>query len=481
MTGEKRTGNSSTERTWTVTADVITKLIMHFDEIMFIQAVRRDGIVVHMNFYRSVDGIQAEIYSEQFLDEGIDVALRDMTPLLRSDWEVENAPDSRLICYKEFVEADVPQLVSEVVRILRDVYMVEADGVWSVKPGHLALFLGRSETSMNSESVSDAVAIGRWSNDSIAQVSSSERSRSSDVGIIQPVEIDAATSGSENQYTDEALLEALRQAASTIEGALSGRAYDDYRAISGGPSRQTIIHRFLTWSAACQAAEVVANPPRAHAKKWTKQELIEWVARYLAKPNSKGTYNEYLEWAKETNGAPSGPTLRQTYPSWAPLKEMALSLSALPLPSSGNDQPVDDEVTSADLSDAAAATSGTHYLREWGAKVVLALEGTIASRKYGRVDNALFRLLKSAGEFVNMPTSPFDGMLEAPESVIAVYQGHHEALMELAKRRDAVLGALLNDVAGRVLTQLPRLSWAELEAFGAVRMKPERPEDWDLP
>ncbi|WP_148612634.1 hypothetical protein [Nocardioides rubriscoriae] len=134
--------------------------------------------------------------------------------------------------------------------------------------------------------------------------------------------------GGKVKYSDDDMLDAVRQAAFFVSGALRGESYDEYRAAFGGPCRMGIISRFGTWRAACDAADVAANTTRSYSSRWSETDLIRWVADYLAADGSSGTYSGYAAWAKAMSGAPSGPRLRQTFPRWGEVKAAACRIVA---------------------------------------------------------------------------------------------------------------------------------------------------------
>lgn len=132
----------------------------------------------------------------------------------------------------------------------------------------------------------------------------------------------------QTKYTDEDMIDAIRQASFFAAGRLRGAAYDEHRAAFGGPCKMAIIARFGTWRAGCAAAGVPANTTRSYTSRWTEADLIDWVAAYLADPDVRGTYDGYADWAKARSGAPSGPRLRRTFPRWREVKAAASRIVA---------------------------------------------------------------------------------------------------------------------------------------------------------
>lgn len=126
-------------------------------------------------------------------------------------------------------------------------------------------------------------------------------------------------------YTDDEMLAGVRAAAQGVDGGpLTVAAYDAWRVTHGGASGIGIIRRFGKWHVACEKAghEVVVKTTKKPA--FTREAIIESVAGYLADPESRGSYNGYKEWAKGRDGVPSGPTIRNNFPKWAELVELAV-------------------------------------------------------------------------------------------------------------------------------------------------------------
>ena len=125
-----------------------------------------------------------------------------------------------------------------------------------------------------------------------------------------------------NKYADSELLDGLREAATTQGEPLTVAAYDSFRAARPElASGIWVIRHFGSWVTACQRAGVRTNTTRSTSSKWTDEELVGFVAAYLAASPS-GSYAGYQAWAQETPGAPSGPTLRSRLP-WVEAKRRA--------------------------------------------------------------------------------------------------------------------------------------------------------------
>lgn len=126
------------------------------------------------------------------------------------------------------------------------------------------------------------------------------------------------------RYDDRELLEGIRHAARAQGEPLTVKAYDAHREVATElASGALVVRRFGTWKQACDLAGVSTNSTRSNSRRWSSEELIGWVAAYLASPGSPGSLNGYTAWARENDGAPSGPTLRNSFPRWAEVRELA--------------------------------------------------------------------------------------------------------------------------------------------------------------
>ena len=133
----------------------------------------------------------------------------------------------------------------------------------------------------------------------------------------------------ENRWSDEAVLEAIREAG-LYEFPLTTNAYSDLvsQGQVKGPSMPRIWQRFGSWTAACEAAGVVAGQTmRPHYEsRWSDDDLLEIARQYLLDPDSPNSAHRFDEWKREC--APDGPsfqTLRNRFGSWTEVKRRALA------------------------------------------------------------------------------------------------------------------------------------------------------------
>ena len=115
--------------------------------------------------------------------------------------------------------------------------------------------------------------------------------------------------------------------AAEFSSPITREKYDELRLLGlfQGPSGAWITTRFPSWRAACTEAGVECGEPRRaeYSKKWTRQDMVEWVARFIME-TLNGTAEGYQTWARATEGAPSEPTVRNEFKSWLAVRTAAL-------------------------------------------------------------------------------------------------------------------------------------------------------------
>lgn len=128
------------------------------------------------------------------------------------------------------------------------------------------------------------------------------------------------------EYSDERIAADLAAAAAELGEPLTASAYDGWQRQCDAASPALLIRRFGSWNAACAHAGVATNKTRSTSRRWSDDDVVAIVARYLAEPGRTGSFADYAAWAKEQDGVPSGATLRQRFP-WAEVKRRATELS----------------------------------------------------------------------------------------------------------------------------------------------------------
>ena len=123
----------------------------------------------------------------------------------------------------------------------------------------------------------------------------------------------------EKIFSDEDLLTILRLSAEKIGGPLTCNAY---RKLGIQPTVAIFIGRFGTWKDACDKAGV--TPGRAMRSNYTRahseEDMLAFVASYLADPRTNGSADGYEEWQRKVDGAPSLTLIRQRIGKWNDIK-----------------------------------------------------------------------------------------------------------------------------------------------------------------
>jgi len=127
----------------------------------------------------------------------------------------------------------------------------------------------------------------------------------------------------EKFYSDEELLSILHNAYLRVQGPLTTNKYVNLNIL---PTIAVYISRFGSWNEACSLAGVPHgkrarnNYSRAHSK----EDMLDFVASYLADPRTTGSAQGYEEWQKGVVGAPSLSLIRQRIGTWNEIKEILI-------------------------------------------------------------------------------------------------------------------------------------------------------------
>ena len=124
-------------------------------------------------------------------------------------------------------------------------------------------------------------------------------------------------------FSDADLLEILRSAKDQVEGPLTA---NKYQKLQIAPTVAVFISRFGSWKEACKLAGVESgkaardNYTRAHSE----EDMIAFVASYLADPRTNGSADGYEQWQRKVEGAPSLSLIRQRLGKWNEVKKRLL-------------------------------------------------------------------------------------------------------------------------------------------------------------
>jgi len=132
-------------------------------------------------------------------------------------------------------------------------------------------------------------------------------------------------------WTDEQLLEHLRQAARAVGAPLSITRYDTYRrSLEGSPlaAPATLVFRFGSWNQAIRQAGLPCTTDPWKALPLDPQDL-RWLQRAARDLRVSGPLRraEYTQWAREHRGAPSAADLVQRYGTWVALATQVAGIS----------------------------------------------------------------------------------------------------------------------------------------------------------
>jgi Homing endonuclease associated repeat len=136
------------------------------------------------------------------------------------------------------------------------------------------------------------------------------------------------------KYTDEELLQILRETSEALGGVLTTHAYDEYaegRTFSDGrpwPSHQTHFHRFGSWRRSLLSAGLAANPSSAISgqRLFDRGQCIDAVRHVGRKLGGKPSLRQYETFARKSNGGlPSAATVRNRCGSWSDALRLAFT------------------------------------------------------------------------------------------------------------------------------------------------------------
>lgn len=140
--------------------------------------------------------------------------------------------------------------------------------------------------------------------------------------------------GSSRRWSEEEILEALRQAWAIISSqqglpALSYARYNQlvHDEIIEGPTSVRVLQVFGSWADAAERAGVPAGrkPNRTFTSAWSDEEILNDVRRYLADPSTRGSFAGWDAWKKaNAPRAPSGAMIRNRLGNWSEIKATAL-------------------------------------------------------------------------------------------------------------------------------------------------------------
>ena len=123
----------------------------------------------------------------------------------------------------------------------------------------------------------------------------------------------------EKIFSNEDLLNILRSAAEQVDGPLT---CNKYRKLQIQPTVAVFLGRFGTWNEACAKAGVEHGPTmrKNYTRAHSEEDMLAYIASYLADPRTNGSAIGYEEWQRKVDGAPSLTLIRQRIGKWNDIK-----------------------------------------------------------------------------------------------------------------------------------------------------------------
>ena len=127
----------------------------------------------------------------------------------------------------------------------------------------------------------------------------------------------------EKFYSNEELLMILWNAYTRVQGPLTTNKYKKLKIL---PTIAVYISRFGSWSEACKLAGVTHGKTsrKNYSRSHSEDDLLDFVASYLADPRTTGSAQGYEAWQKNVDGAPSLSLIRQRIGTWNEIKELLI-------------------------------------------------------------------------------------------------------------------------------------------------------------
>ena len=145
------------------------------------------------------------------------------------------------------------------------------------------------------------------------------------------------------KFSDETILAGLRELAAlrAVEQGLPDEhglpglarvpktAWDAWRDSARLPSAVRILQRYGTWNHACLQAGLPVVQQRitsGPAPRWSDQQIVAWVARFLADDETGTSYAAYSQWCPAYPDAPGPQTVRNRMGGWNAATSAAAAL-----------------------------------------------------------------------------------------------------------------------------------------------------------
>jgi len=132
----------------------------------------------------------------------------------------------------------------------------------------------------------------------------------------------------ERNFSDQDIVDALARVAQELGvDNLSRFVYDKHRS-KEDPSTALITSRLSSWNNAVESAGLKSfKRGREYTSRWTDQEVIQWISKFLNESSGNGGIGAYELWSKQyKKEAPSASSIRVRKPgmAWSDWKTAAL-------------------------------------------------------------------------------------------------------------------------------------------------------------
>lgn len=132
----------------------------------------------------------------------------------------------------------------------------------------------------------------------------------------------------ERNFSDQDIVDALARVAQELGvDNLSRFVYDKHRS-KEDPSTALITSRLSSWNNAVESAGLKSfKRGREYTSRWTDQEVIQWISKFLNESSGNGGIGAYELWSKQyKKEAPSASSIRVRKPgmAWSDWKAAAL-------------------------------------------------------------------------------------------------------------------------------------------------------------
>lgn len=133
---------------------------------------------------------------------------------------------------------------------------------------------------------------------------------------------------SQPQWSDTAVLDLLRKFHAETGSTVSAE-FESWSVARGGPSRQTPMLRFGTWSAALTAAGIIGSYSVPRERRFSDNDLWAAVVEFFSFERENYSYQYFADWLSGREGMPSAAHIRHRLTvSWKSMSSVAQKVAA---------------------------------------------------------------------------------------------------------------------------------------------------------